>query len=275
MNLQTEPLIAGSLWKGQIVGVEISVYPDNVPLVKFPNDRCPDYIVLRPRSFTEFVGGLFFVDSINWRSPYRRSIPLHLPFIPGARQDRLNDKGDFLFTAKSVANMINERDFSQVVVFDPHSEVSPALINNCKVIKVDAIANEFDKGQDYTAVVSPDAGAEKRASLIAKALQLPLINGWKERDVSDGSIKGFGHNYKGGKGKLLIVDDICDGGGTFIGLGKALKDSGADVDLYVSHGLFSKGTVDLFKIFDNIYTTDSLAIKQDPGVTVIPILALL
>ena len=40
----------------------------------------------------------------------------------------------------------------------------------------------------------------------------------------------------------LIVDDICDGGGTFIPLAKKLKNAGAKtVTLYVTHGIFSKG----------------------------------
>jgi ribose-phosphate pyrophosphokinase len=46
----------------------------------------------------------------------------------------------------------------------------------------------------------------------------------------------------------LIVDDICDGGATFIGIADAIheKDPDADVRLYVTHGIFSKG-IDVFK----------------------------
>jgi ribose-phosphate pyrophosphokinase len=55
---------------------------------------------------------------------------------------------------------------------------------------------------------------------------------------------------------VLIVDDICDGGGTFIGIAKALP---KDVKkyLYVTHGIFSKGLRELTGHFEHIYTTNS------------------
>ena len=55
----------------------------------------------------------------------------------------------------------------------------------------------------------------------------------------------------------LIVDHICDGGGTFIGLAEELKKKNAGkLFLAVSHGIFNKGFDDL-KCFDGIFTTDS------------------
>ena len=60
------------------------------------------------------------------------------------------------------------------------------------------------------------------------------------------------------EGYFLLVDDICDGGGTFIGLANECFPSWADYDLYVTHGIFSKGTDILFDAFVNVITTDSL-----------------
>jgi len=123
----------------------------------------------------------------------------------------------------------------------------------------------------FSAIVAPDAGSEKRAAGVAKLLNIPIVNGYKTRDISTGAITGFGHNYDSSLyGKdLLIVDDICDGGGTFIGLGNSLKEAGAEVSLYVTHGLFSKGFVALNKIFKKIYTTDSIPLQQGVGVVVL------
>jgi len=44
------------------------------------------------------------------------------------------------------------------------------------------------------------------------------------------------------------VDDICDGGRTFIESAGLLREAypEADIHLYVSHGIFSKGTDVLF-----------------------------
>ena len=60
---------------------------------------------------------------------------------------------------------------------------------------------------------------------------------------------------------MLIVDDLCDAGGTFIGSAQVLRDAGArSVSLYVTHGLFSKGVGNLLEQgIDRIYTTSSLA----------------
>ena len=57
----------------------------------------------------------------------------------------------------------------------------------------------------------------------------------------------------------VIIDDICDGGGTFIPIAKELKAKGCrKVVLYVTHGAFTKGTQVLFENgIDEIFTTNS------------------
>ena len=66
------------------------------------------------------------------------------------------------------------------------------------------------------------------------------------------------HDDFGGK-DCVIVDDICDGGRTFIELAKVLKERGAGkIGLFVTHGIFSQGVGVLFDNgIDFIYTTDS------------------
>ena len=268
----------------RVYPLNCSVYPDNVPILKTeidPKQTWIKSIVVRPFHMTDFLSAMFFVDAWKWRGC--NTPDLILPFVPGARQDRLNDTGDFLFTAKSIANMINERQFPQVTVLDPHSEVVAGLIDNCKVVHSDAVLNSYpplwQASKNYCAIISPDAGAEKRAARFAKALKLPLVHAWKTRSVTDGSISGFGHEpfsvlTTGLSGKkMLIVDDICDGGGTFLGLGDKLAESGIKADLFVTHGIFSKGRKILTKMFENVYTTDSIvqSPEQLPGVKIIEI----
>ncbi|RYF48025.1 MAG: phosphoribosyltransferase [Cytophagaceae bacterium] len=58
----------------------------------------------------------------------------------------------------------------------------------------------------------------------------------------------------------LIVDDICDGGGTFIGLAAELRKLNPErISLAVSHGIFSKGIDPLTNWLDHVYTTDSFS----------------
>jgi ribose-phosphate pyrophosphokinase len=54
------------------------------------------------------------------------------------------------------------------------------------------------------------------------------------------------------------VDDICDGGRTFIEISKALDGYQGELYLFVTHGIFSKGFEELFKHFTKIYTTNSI-----------------
>jgi ribose-phosphate pyrophosphokinase len=81
----------------------------------------------------------------------------------------------------------------------------------------------------------------------------------KSRDVKTGKLTGFKVYAEDLEGKdCLIVDDICDGGGTFIGLAGELKKKNAgNLYLAVTHGIFSKGFEELEKCFDKIFTTDS------------------
>jgi ribose-phosphate pyrophosphokinase len=57
---------------------------------------------------------------------------------------------------------------------------------------------------------------------------------------------------------VLVVDDLCDGGATFLALADALADVVADAGLYVSHGVFSKGLDALLGRYGRIITTDSI-----------------
>lgn len=253
--------------------VPIGSYPSGEPVINFPRDAYVERVLLRPLSMLDFMGGLFFVDALLERG--QNPPELILPFVPGARQDRMNDVGDFLFTAKSVAKEINARGFRKVTVLDPHSEVISGLIDRCSIVHAHECLPYWSKDisgfcSSYAAVVSPDAGAEKRAGAVAKMMCIPMIHGWKTRDVATGKITGFGLERANVTGRVLVVDDICDAGGTFIGLAGVLKERDLTADLFVTHGLFSKGTQILKEHYDRLICTDSFE-THDPVVEVIQV----
>lgn len=267
-------------WNRYGLGYSISneLYPDGFPVfngtadaIIGPSGNCTTQLIVRPHDANDLMKALWFADAMAYRG--KPIDNLVIPYLPGARQDRMNDAGDFLFAAKSIAEEINIRNFLNVVCFDPHSEVMPALINNCRVIHVDEADIEFGI-KCYDGVVAPDAGAAKRAEAIAKTLKVPVYNAWKTRDIASGNSKitGFGIENISGVQKLLIVDDICDGGGTFIGLANHIKSMTQsyeiELDLYVSHGLFTKGITALEELFETIITTDTV---QPRGIDVRPI----
>lgn len=248
----------------EAMAVSLDAYPDGAPLVYFDREATPSRLLLRPRGLAGFMAAMFFVDALAARG---HAVPgLILPLPPGSRQDRLNPGGDYLFTARSVAHEINARRFPSVTVLDPHSDVTPALIERCRVLRAVDCLKTWARG--YQAVIAPDGGAVRRAAGVADFFKVPLLHAWKMRDVATGALSGFGVQ-SGVPPRVLVVDDLCDGGGTFVGLADALGPS-VKADLFVTHGVFSKGTAPLLAKFQHVYTTDSV-LGDKPGVTVTPI----
>jgi ribose-phosphate pyrophosphokinase len=237
------------------------LYSDNTPMVKTDQWASivgmTDTMVLHADSLAEFVNGMFLVDSVNMSGGWVKN--LVLPYLPGARQDRVNPTGDVLFSAKSVADMINARQFGSVISVDPHSEVMPGLIHNFRAYPLERVYEKLPLG--YDGVIAPDHGAVARASKAANTLGVPVTYAGKFRDPSTGALTGFEVSVDEGR-HYVVIDDICDGGGTFIGLGELIREQGATADLYVTHGLFSKGTNALKKIYKNIITTDTRRINE-------------
>jgi ribose-phosphate pyrophosphokinase len=108
-------------------------------------------------------------------------------------------------------------------------------------------------------LISPDAGAEKKIKELGNLLssnekKVPLLCARKVRDTLTGAILAT-EIYGDVQGRdLIILDDICDGGRTFVELAKALRNQGAgDLYLYVTHGIFSKGLTELKEYFKRVY----------------------
>ena len=207
-----------------------------------------------------------------------KNISLTVPYVMGARSDRKFDTGGINYIRTVIAPIINSQGYESVFVLDPHSDVIEACINNCKVTSNVVFAASqihslvYNEGSGYTSIldklsiVSPDAGSNKkikdvmkRVSTFNKENKVTLIKCDKTRELSTGKITGFEVFSNDVEGRhCVIVDDICDGGGTFIGLAAKLKDMGAtSVYLVVTHGIFSRGVEPLLDFIDGVFTTDS------------------
>jgi len=194
---------------------------------------------------------------------------LVMPYIPYARQDRQCNIGES-FTLKVFTRIINSANFNKVIVLDAHSDVAPALLDNCINIKntkyvLDAVKTITD---DEIILISPDSGANKKSNYVYDNLKVfnGLVKCDKRRNMETGKLSGFEvftNNLN--KQTCLIVDDICDGGRTFIGISEELKKKNAGkIYLFVTHGIFSNGFDELKKHFDGIFTTNSFSdIKND------------
>lgn len=204
---------------------------------------------------------LLTVDAIRRINP-AAIINLTVPYFPYARQDRVCNAGESL-SVRVMADVINALNCNQVTILDPHSDVTSALLDNVKVVTQAQIIADSKLAKDIAAknlaVVSPDAGAEKKAKEVGKQVKADVFAASKVRDTMTGKI--ISTEIRGDiKGRsLIIIDDICDGGATFTELAKELKLKGAkDIYLYVTHGIFSKGLDVLKEHFKHVYCYHSL-----------------
>lgn len=215
---------------------------------------------------------LLAVDAL--RRSGTEKISVFIPYLPYARQDRVMVPGEPL-SVKVMCNLINSCNFERVYLFDVHSEVAAALLDNCQLITNAALVQRaLENHKDYL-LVSPDAGALKKIYKLAEVLTYhePIVLCNKVRDVSNGKIKKItvDQDDLGGR-DCIIVDDICDGGATFIGVAQELKARNAGkILLVVSHGIFSHGEEELAKWIDHIYTTDSVKNTASALITRFPL----
>jgi len=159
---------------------------------------------------------------------------LDLPYLPYARQDKTeNNVSTTAFFPFSY--LLNCLGFSKVIVKDPHNiNVTKAKIKNVEIIMPDLISLLVDL---KAAPVYPDKGAAVRYG--ADSLSITCD---KVREPLTGKIEGITVHGAVEPRTYLIIDDICDGGRTFIEVAKKLYEAGAaEVHLYITHGIFSKG----------------------------------
>ncbi|RZJ56117.1 MAG: ribose-phosphate pyrophosphokinase [Flavobacterium sp.] len=226
-------------------------------------------ITHRLNSFNDL--GLLCVTVDALRRMDVKIIELFIPYFPAARQDRVMIPGEPL-SVKVYADIINAMQLNKVFVFDAHSEVTPALLNNSTVIPNYTFIQQVIKsiGNDVK-LISPDGGALKKIYKVSEFLGgVEVVECSKSRDVKTGKLSGFKVYNDDLEGMdCLIVDDICDGGGTFVGLAEELKKKNAGkLYLAVSHGIFNKG-FEVLDCFDRIFTTNSFKDFEGENVEVV------
>lgn len=231
------------------------------------NKDAPVWLRLTNGSADATIQLLMHNDALR-RMGYK-DIRLFMPYVPYGRQDRVTASGT-AFSLEVFAKLINNALFDQVIVIDPHSQVTVSLLDRVRVIPADAAMGQFPfhllpRPIFEHILVAPDKGAVDRVNACAKTLGMGsdrVIYATKERDSESGRLKitGIHRPFEGGEDKdLLVIDDICDGGATFIELAKYLKSVGftQKPTLYVTHGIFSKGLAELREHYQCIIATDS------------------
>jgi ribose-phosphate pyrophosphokinase len=192
---------------------------------------------------------------------------LTVSYMPYSRMDRV--EGASVFTLKYVAEFINSLKFDRVIVLEPHSDVTcavldRALADNQTGWMLNRVVEEvgFRKDMDY--LFFPDGSAAKRYGKIEGYKQLA---GFKQRDFATGRIKSLdivGADRIDGA-KIVMVDDLCSYGGTFLLSATKLKEIGAsEIYLIVGHCEESIYQGDIFKtdLIDKVFTTNTIISKE-------------
>ena len=233
-----------------------SIYPDGQPYVtvkELPRGETCDVAFIY-KSAIDIIALVCTADALERnQSPVRN---LFIPYFPFARSDRKFGEGEGI-PALQMAFTLNAIRAQNVEIVDPHSDLIENCVSNAKIITQAQIYQRIirTKFLDRTDVlVAPDLGAYKKLSQYADQMMTFAYKTRHEENIYVRLLEKLepGKNY-------FIIDDICDGGGTFIELAKVLR-SEADarkISLFVTHGIFSRGLNVFDGLIDNIYTTNT------------------
>ncbi len=240
--------------RGQPVPFKSWDFPDGAVgfrLLSHADTTIPATIIARIQSSRDFVELVMAVGALEERG--ERVLKLVLPCVPNQRQDRACVNGEpvgVLAFARQVAAL----GIKHVTMFDPHSEVTPTAFkafgmtvvahSQATVIGQFAALNKRIIDDTNLVFVSPDAGANKKTSDLAAIYgHDSFLRADKLRDLATGKIKEIVvvNPREEVEGRdCIVLDDLGDRCGTFIGLAKALKAKGArSVEVYLTHLLLT------------------------------------
>lgn len=238
----------------------ISHFPDGEVQITLGEFSRKDEIEVKCRiTSAEELFILMQVADILRRHGMRFSISIY--YLMGMRMDRVMDFNR-PFTLKMVVDILDSLCATSIAIFCPHSKVTTQLFRKTEVVPLNPVEwmGEEKHFWDVYQVVLPDAGAAER--YFDGNVPFDIIIGEKVRDVETGkilSIKVKNPEAIDGGWPLIMIDDLCDGGGTFVGLANAIREVEPDIEINiaVNHMVNPKGIENLSKTFDHVYFSNS------------------
>jgi len=211
-------------------------------------------------------------------------ISLYVPYFLGSRSDRKFEEGGINYLKDVIAPIINLQNYTNVSVYHPHSDVLEACINNFKKVTnyslMEFVIHDYfininhSNISDYNNVLilSPDSGALKNIYSITEHFDIPneVKVCTKHRNIKgELSNTNVPITHTDLNKDIFIIDDICDGGRTFINIAKEIQaernrytyttryETTGKLYLIISHFIGSNGLKELSEYFDMIYCTNS------------------
>lgn len=185
---------------------------------------------------------------------------LHIPYLMSMRCDRVFSF-DRPFSLKIVANIINSMDAKKVILNEPHSDKT-SMIKNVEIFST--ATEDLEYYERKGPMCFPDEGAMKRFEHYDDNYhEYPVIFCKKVRDVDTGKIvkieieNGLDLN---GNYDITVLDDLCDGGGTFVALAPKLRElHPRKLRLVVTHAVQKQGILNVASAYDEVVITNTYA----------------
>jgi len=236
-------------------GLTVTIFPDTQPHVNIRDIAGGDEVKVIC-SLTDTSKLLQLLQTANaLDNLFAEKKVLVLPYLMAARYDRLMVAGDSV-DLKVVSDLINSCGFKKVYLYDVHSDVATLLIKNAIAITNQNLVEQY--AMPDAVLICPDAGAAKKVDKYFgwNSNIKSIVYCSKNRDLSSGNLTlKVLEPEKCTNKNCIIIDDLCDGGGTFLAI--AEKINPAHLTLIVTHGIFSKGFEQLERYFQEIIVSDS------------------
>lgn len=235
------------------ISYSISRFPDGEVQITLGEFSHKDKIDVKCRiTSAEELFILMQVSDILRRHGMRFSISIY--YLMGMRMDRVMSFNR-PYTLNMIIHILDHLGAYEIHLFCPHSKVSLELFRHTSVslISSDRVVSTVFQ------IVLPDAGAIERMG--SENISGSIVIGEKVRDVTTGKIESIKiKNPEVLDGRpLLIQDDLCDGGGTFVGLAQAIREINpqACINIEVYHMVNPKGIENLSNNFNHVWFTNS------------------
>lgn len=251
-------------------------FPDGQPHIKI--ERFNEYVTCRITNGDDLVKVCLLLDTYCKAG---KPIDLMVLYTMGERMDRQISEFEPCTTdvVSTVLRNWSAKPNVNITILSPHSSAILAAVGRVDRQRHDVetesvfydmsikrflkFVGKSDQEIQYRSpdvtIVMPDKGAFKRVS------DTPVMRWWptanivvldKTRELSTGKITGMKLESGVPTKNCIILDDLCDGGATFVSAAKILRENGAKtVGLSVVKGIFSKGTI--LEGIDFIATTNA------------------
>ncbi|NBC21793.1 MAG: ribose-phosphate diphosphokinase [Alphaproteobacteria bacterium] len=248
----------------------IDRFSDNEIFVRVnENVRGEDIYVIQSTSYPAndtLMELLICLDALTRASAQR--ITAVIPYFGYARQDRKTD-GRTPISSKLVANLIASAGADRVLTMDLHAGQIQGFFDVPTDNLISAPVMEEDIRKRFEVkdlmIVSPDVGGVVRARALANRLGVDLAIVDKRRPrAGESEVMNIIGDVAGRH--CILVDDICDSGGTLCNAAAALKAKGATrVAAYVTHGVFSNGAIKRIEAseLDEVVACDTIRQRDD------------